>query len=78
VIIAGSHPPSVDATCCQIMELDPREVRYLQLVSRRSAWNYDSIEQAGESVGSVRKRFALIPELERFRLVREGAMHSAG
>ena len=68
VIVAGAHPPSVDATCCRIMQIDPEKVRYLQLVARRSGWNFDSIDQIGESVRSVTTRFALIPPLERFRL----------
>ncbi|MBV9611813.1 MAG: DUF362 domain-containing protein [Acidobacteriaceae bacterium] len=68
VIVAGAHPPSVDATCCRIMQIDPEKVRYLQLVARRSGINFDSIDQIGESLRSVTTRFALIPPLERFRL----------
>ncbi len=68
VVVAGTHAPSVDATCCRIMEIDPRKVGYLRLVSRRSGWNLASIQQVGESLQTVKKRFALIPELEHFRL----------
>ena len=68
VIVAGAHPPSVDATCCRIMQIDPEKVRYLQLVARRSGWNFDSIDQIGESVRSATTPFALIPPLDRFRL----------
>ncbi len=25
VIVAGAHPPSVDATCCRIMQIDPQK-----------------------------------------------------
>ncbi|MGA8026802.1 MAG: DUF362 domain-containing protein [Bryobacteraceae bacterium] len=67
-IIAGAHPPSVDATCCQIMQIDPEKIGYLRLVSERSNWRSRSAQQIGESIRSVQKRFALIPELEYLRL----------
>ncbi len=68
VIVAGAHPPSVDATCCRIMQIDPEKIRYLRLVAERSRLKSDSIQQIGETVDSVKHRFALMPELERFRL----------
>jgi uncharacterized protein (DUF362 family) len=68
VIVGGAHAPSVDATCCRIMQIDPRAVRYLRLVAERSGWNLDSIQEIGESVNSVKTPFALLPELARFRL----------
>jgi uncharacterized protein (DUF362 family) len=70
VIAAGSYPPSVDATCCQIMQIDPHKIGYLKLVKRRSGWNPDSIQQIGESINSVQSRFALIPDLEHLRLAK--------
>lgn len=73
VIVAGAHPPSVDATCCRIMQIDPAKIRYLRLVADRSRWTGDSIQQIGESVDSVKKRFALLPELEHFRFNRAAA-----
>ncbi len=73
VIVAGAHPPSVDATCCRIMQIDPAKIGYLQLVAKRSRWTPDSSQQIGESVDSVKKRFALVPELEHFRLNRGAA-----
>lgn len=72
VIVAGSHPPSVDATCCRIMEIDPDKVGYLRLVGRRYGWESTHIEQIGETVRSVRNRFALIPAFERLRLTENG------
>lgn len=68
VIAAGPHPPSVDATCCRIMQIDPQKIGYLKLVERRSRWNSDAIRQIGESINSVQTRFALIPDLEHLRL----------
>ncbi|MGI8961050.1 MAG: DUF362 domain-containing protein [Bryobacteraceae bacterium] len=68
IIVAGPHPPSVDATCCRIMEIDPRKIGYLNLVQRRSGRTSDGIQQVGESIVSVQARFALIPDLEHLRL----------
>lgn len=68
VIVAGAHPPSVDATCCRIMEIEPSKIGYLQLVARRSGWNPANIEQLGEAVSSVKTRFALIPAFKHLRL----------
>jgi uncharacterized protein (DUF362 family) len=68
IIAAGAHPPSVDATCCRIMEIDPRRIGYLKLVERRSGWNPDAIQQVAEPIASVQTRFALIPDLEHLRL----------
>jgi uncharacterized protein (DUF362 family) len=68
LIVAGAHLPSVDATCCQIMRIDPQKIGYLNLVRRRSGWNLRQIHQLGEQVGDVQTNFALIPELEHLRL----------
>ncbi|MFL6351476.1 MAG: DUF362 domain-containing protein [Bryobacteraceae bacterium] len=68
IIAAGAHPPSVDATCCRIMEIDPRKIGYLKLVAHRSEWNSDTIQQIGEPIGVAQTRFRLIPELEHLRL----------
>ncbi|MBV8705675.1 MAG: DUF362 domain-containing protein [Acidobacteriaceae bacterium] len=62
VIVAGAHPPSVDATCCRIMQIDPAKVGYLNLVGQ------PNIQQIGETIASVQTRFKLLPELEKFRL----------
>jgi uncharacterized protein (DUF362 family) len=68
VIVAGAHPPSVDATCCRIMQIDPKQIDYLRLVERRTGWSDASVDQIGESVGAVRTPFALIPAFENLRL----------
>jgi uncharacterized protein (DUF362 family) len=62
VVVAGAHPPSVDATCCQIMHIDPTKVSYLNLVGQ------PAVQQIGERIASVQTKFKLLPELERFRL----------
>lgn len=68
IIAAGSHAPSVDATCCRIMEIDPRKIGYLKLIQRRSGWTSDAIQQIGEPIRAVQSPFALIPDLEHLRL----------
>lgn len=68
VIVAGSHPPSVDATCCRVMQIDPGQITYLRLVARRSGWSSASIEQIGESVRAVANPFSLAPGFEHLRL----------
>lgn len=69
VLIAGSDPVAVDATCCRIMDIDPRRVDYLRL----AAGSPDRLEerniiQAGASIASVATPFELIPPLRNFRL----------
>jgi uncharacterized protein (DUF362 family) len=74
VLVAGSDPVAVDATCCRIMKLDPMGINYLRLASssRRDAnLMARNIEQWGESVESVATPFELPPSFPRLRL--EGA-----
>src|ERR1017187_501812 len=62
VLVAGSDPVSVDATCCRIMKIDPMQIRYLQLAARRGAEpqiTEDRITQMGESIQSVATPFEL-------------------
>jgi uncharacterized protein (DUF362 family) len=68
LIVGGAHPPSVDATCCRIMQIDPDQIDYLHLAARRSGWTSNSVEQIGESVRQTRTPFALIPAFENLRL----------
>lgn len=72
VIVAGAHPPSVDATCCRIMEIDPAKIGYLGFVAKRSGRNPEFVQQIGEPLESAKTRFALLPELEHFRLKENG------
>jgi uncharacterized protein (DUF362 family) len=62
VIVAGTHPPSVDATCCRIMQIDPNKIGYLNLVGQ------PAVRQIGETVACVQTQFRLLPELDQFRL----------
>lgn len=67
LIVAGDHPASVDATCCQIMGIALEQVRYLTLTAKRTPWSWNTIEQSGEKISAVRSTFALHPDLQRFR-----------
>jgi uncharacterized protein (DUF362 family) len=68
ILVAGAHSPSVDATCCQIMRIDPAKIRYLTLAAKKLNWNWKTILQTGETISSVSSAFALHPDLERLRL----------
>jgi uncharacterized protein (DUF362 family) len=71
VLVAGSDPAAVDATCCRIMGIDPLKVRYLQMASDlKSHITEVNIRQLGESVESVAAPFELLPDFRRLRLER--------
>ena len=70
VLVAGSDPAAVDATCCRIMKIDPYQIDYLRLVSGNPETRITerNIQQIGESVESVATPFELIPEFKKIRL----------
>jgi uncharacterized protein (DUF362 family) len=68
VIVAGAHPPSVDATCCQIMKIDPEKIRYLKLFADQTGWNWKQTGQIGETIASVSSPFALHRDLQNLRM----------
>jgi uncharacterized protein (DUF362 family) len=68
VIVAGAHPPSVDATCCQIMGIDPQKLKYLELAASRSAFQIWQPKQIAEPIASVAQKFRLHPDLQHLRL----------
>ena len=71
VLVAGSDPMAVDATCCRVMRIDPMRIRYLQLAARPgsvSRISEDRIRQLGESIESVATPFELIPLFQKLRL----------
>jgi uncharacterized protein (DUF362 family) len=69
VIVAGSHPPSVDATCCRIMGIDPQKLKYLELAASRSDLAIWQPQQIGEQVSTVATNFRLHPDLQHLRLI---------
>jgi uncharacterized protein (DUF362 family) len=67
VLVFGSDPVAVDATCCRVMGLVPERVKYLaQAGTLLGHVNSQKIQQLGESIASVRTPFAV---LEAFRRV---------
>jgi uncharacterized protein (DUF362 family) len=69
VLVAGSDPVAVDATCCRVMRIDPLKIRYLLMAaSLESHITERNIAQIGESVESVATPFALIPDFQHIRL----------
>src|ERR1017187_3090576 len=70
VLVAGSDPIAVDATCCRVMKIDPMRIRYLQLAASRDAGSQiaeDHIRQIGESIRSVSTPFELLPQFRKLR-----------
>jgi len=68
VVVSGRDLAAVDASCCQIMSIDPRRIEYLTLAVGDVEELVSSIHQIGESVKSVRTRFDLLPEWSGIRL----------
>jgi uncharacterized protein (DUF362 family) len=63
VIISGRDLVAVDATCCRIMGINPRQIRYLELASTGQT-SEDNVPQLGVTIGSVRTPFAVVPQLQ--------------
>lgn len=70
VLVMGSDLPSVDATCCRIMGIDPSRVDYLRMASERALGTIEeaNIEQRGETIRSVSTHFDLIAKFKELRL----------
>ena len=69
VLVAGSDLRAVDATCCRIMRIDPRRLRYLQLAAGGEARLAErNIVQIGEAIRKTATAFRLIPEFQQARL----------
>jgi uncharacterized protein (DUF362 family) len=69
VLVAGSDPAAVDATCCRIMRIDPSKVEYLRLAAEGGAQIAETgIRQAGERIASVATPFALMPAFRSYRI----------
>jgi uncharacterized protein (DUF362 family) len=71
VLVAGSDPVAVDATCCRIMRIDPLQIAYLSLAasSRPDAHVLEPrIQQIGEPIAQVATPFELPPDFAGLRL----------
>ncbi|MDH3503291.1 MAG: DUF362 domain-containing protein [Nitrospirota bacterium] len=71
VLVMGRNLPSVDATCCRIMGIDPHKIEYLRKADQWLGPIHESlIEQRGESWRTVQHPFALVPEIPAHQGIR--------
>jgi uncharacterized protein (DUF362 family) len=65
VLVFGSDPVAVDATCCRVMGLSPDRIKYLARAGTLLGHiNPSKIQQLGESIARVRTPFALLPTFD--------------
>ena len=69
VVVAGRDLAAVDATCCQIMSIDPRRIEYLKLAAGDVGDILQSLRQIGEPIRNVQTCFDLLPVWKDIRLV---------
>lgn len=69
VLVAGSDPAAVDATCCRVMGIDPKQIQYLRFARGEENLGEGAFRQIGENVRDVRTDFALMDEWKGVRLV---------
>jgi uncharacterized protein (DUF362 family) len=66
VLFFGNDPIAVDATACRVMGLLPEKVPYLASAGTMLGHlEVAKIAQLGESIDSVRTRFAVVPEFNK-------------
>jgi uncharacterized protein (DUF362 family) len=72
IVIMGSDPVAVDATCCRLMQLDPERVRYLGLGYQRKLGLLQAreIQQIGEAIEGLAQPFETVPHFQELRLAR--------
>jgi uncharacterized protein (DUF362 family) len=70
LLVAGSDPVAVDATCCRIMRIDPFQIGYLRLASGQPGAHIveSNIHQMGAAIADVATRFAVPPDFKGTRL----------
>lgn len=75
VLVMGTDPLAVDATCCRVMQLDPHKVPHLALGQQRKLGllGEGHIEQRGESIAAVAIPFVPHPRFEHLRWTPTGA-----
>jgi uncharacterized protein (DUF362 family) len=67
VLVAGRDPVAVDATCCRVMGIDPKQIEYLQLARGEENLGEAAFRQTGENIRSVRTDFALVDQWKQIR-----------
>lgn len=69
VLVAGRDPVAVDATCCRVMGIDPKQIEYLQLARGIENLGESAFRQTGENIHSVRTDFALVDQWKQIRAI---------
>jgi uncharacterized protein (DUF362 family) len=66
VLVMGSDPLAVDATCCRLMQLDPEQVGHLQLGHQKKLGILQEgrIQQLGEPIARFSQPFETLPQFE--------------
>ncbi len=72
ILVSGSDPVGVDATCCRIMGIDPFKIEYLRLAAGEvpSRMAEANLRQIGEPVSDVAAPFELPANFHNVRLER--------
>lgn len=72
VIVCGTDPVAVDATCARLMQLDPWRIRYLHLTEPfLGNVAEERIEQTGEDPGRLSQDYQVLPQ---FRHLKPGSL----
>src|SRR5665213_3384438 len=67
VLVAGRDPAGVDATCCRVMGIEPKQIEYLRLARGEENLGEQAFRQTGENIRSVRTNFALVDQWKQIR-----------
>jgi uncharacterized protein (DUF362 family) len=66
VLVMGSDPVAVDATCCRLMQLDAERIGYLVMAHRKKLGQLAvaRIQQLGETIEGRMQPFATVPHFQ--------------
>ena len=70
VLVAARDLVAADATCCRIMGIEPRAVRYLKLAETQGQTEPSAVKQIGEPLEAVATSFEMPPQFTGLRLGR--------
>jgi len=71
VLVMGRNLTAVDATCAQIMGINPKKIKYIRsAMSELGSGSASDIMQRGEAIASVRTNFALMENIHAHRGLR--------
>jgi uncharacterized protein (DUF362 family) len=66
-LVFADDPVAADATCCQLMGIDPRQVKHLALAAPLGNVDPVAIQHRGELLEALIQDFALMQEFEHLR-----------